>query len=135
MFNAERVGVLAPISLEDYLRLPHVLSSQGRGGQGVVDEALAAIGRRRTTMLITPHFVAVPFLVAGAPAVTTMHTKLARFFAGALGLSLSPVPVKLRDQPATLVWHASYDRDPAHIWLRRAVMRAAAAVGWDGGSG
>jgi LysR family transcriptional regulator, mexEF-oprN operon transcriptional activator len=134
MFNAARVGVSPPISLEDYLRLPHVLSSQGRGGQGIVDAALASIGLRRNVVLTTPHFVAVPFLVAGAAVVTTMHSKLARFFAGTLGLSLSPVPVELRDQPVTLVWHASYDRDPAHIWLRRAVMRVAAEVGWDGGS-
>jgi LysR family transcriptional regulator, mexEF-oprN operon transcriptional activator len=134
MFNAARVGVSPPISLEDYLRLPHVLSSQGRGGQGIVDAALASIGLRRNVALTTPHFVAVPFLVAGAAVVTTMHSKLARFFAGTLGLSLSPVPVELRDQPVTLVWHASYDRDPAHIWLRRAVMRVAAEVGWDGGS-
>ena len=58
-------------------------------------------------MLTTPHFVAVPFLVAGAAVVTTMHSKLAHFFAGTLGLSLSPVPVELQDQPVTLVWHAS----------------------------
>jgi len=134
MFNADRVGVSPPISLEDYVRLPHVLTSQRKGEQGVVDEALASLGLRRTVVLTTPRFVAVPFLVAGAAVVTTMHTKLARFFAGALGLSLSPVPVKLREQPITLVWHASYDRDPAHMWLRRTVMRIATEVEWEHGS-
>jgi len=134
MFNADRVGVSPPISLEDFVRLPHVLTSQRKGEQGVVDEALASLGLRRTVVLTTPRFVAVPFLVAGAAVVTTMHAKLAHFFAGALGLSLSPVPVKLREQPVTLVWHASYDRDPAHTWLRRTVMRVAAEVGWEHGS-
>jgi DNA-binding transcriptional LysR family regulator len=131
MFNADRVGISPPISLEDYVRLPHVLSSLRKGELGVVDEALAALGLRRTLALTTPHFVAVPFLVAGAPVITTMHAKLARFFAGTLGLSLSPPPVKLPEASATLVWHASYDRDPAHMWLRRTVIRLWTARDWE----
>jgi hypothetical protein len=47
-----------------------------------------------------------------------MHGRLARFFAGVLGLSLSPAPVELPEAFASLVWHVSYDRDPAHMWLR-----------------
>jgi DNA-binding transcriptional LysR family regulator len=130
MFNAERVGVSPPISLEDYVRLPHVLTSLRKGERGIVDDALAKLGLRRTVALTTPRFMAVPFLVAGAPVVTTMHGRLARFFAGALGLSLSPAPVELPEAPATLVWHASYDHDPAHMWLRRTVAHVAAEVGW-----
>ena len=100
--------------------------------RGVVDLALAPLGLSRRVVLTTPHFVAVPFLVAGAPVVTTMHAKLARLFAGPLGLSLSPLPIKVGDPSVTLVWHASYDHDPAHIWLRRTVMRIAAEVGgWE----
>lgn len=134
MFNAERVGVSPPISLEDYVRLPHVLTSLRKGERGVVDEALAKVGLRRTVALTTPRFVAVPFLVAGAAVVTTMHSTLAHFFADALGLSLSPTPVELPEAAASLVWHASYDRDPAHRWLRETVVRVAAGAGWKHGA-
>ena len=116
----------APITLEDYVRLPHVLTSLREGERGVVDEALARLGLGRTVALTTPRFLAVPFLVAGAPVVTTMHARLARLFAASLGLSLSPVPVELPEVPVSLLWHASYDRDPAHAWLRRTVARVAA---------
>jgi DNA-binding transcriptional LysR family regulator len=112
------------------VRLPHVLTSLRKGERGVVDEALAKLGLSRTVALTTPRFVAVPFLVAGAPVVTTMHGRLARYFAGALGLSLSPAPVELPEASASLVWHVSYDRDPAHIWLRQTVARVAADVVW-----
>src|ERR1700741_18020 len=130
MFNAERVGVSPPISLEDYVRLPHVLTTLRKGERGLVDDALAKLGLTRMIAVTTPRFVAVPFLVAGAPVVTTMHEKLARYFAGALGLSLSPAPVELPAVSAALVWHASYDHDPAHMWLRQTVARIAAEVGW-----
>ncbi|MGO4677920.1 LysR family transcriptional regulator [Bosea sp. 2YAB26] len=131
MFDADRLGITSPISLEDYVRLPHVLTSLRMGEQGAVDEALAKLGLRRRVALTTTRFVAVPFLVAGAPVITTMPARLARMFATELGLSLSPVPLSLPEPVAALVWHASYDHDPAHIWLRETVARVAADVGWE----
>ena len=65
------------------------------GERGVVDEALEKLGLSRKIALVTPRFVAVPFLVAGAAVMTTMHAGLARYFAEELGLSLSPPPVDL----------------------------------------
>ena len=48
MFNAERTGISPPISLDDYVRLPHVLTSlrPGRSVRGVVDDALEKLGLR-----------------------------------------------------------------------------------------
>jgi DNA-binding transcriptional LysR family regulator len=126
MFNSKKVSIEPPISLEDYVRLPHVLTSLRRGERGVVDEALEKLGVSRKIALVTPRFVAVPFLVAGAAVVTTMHARLARYFADALGLSLSAPPVDLPVLTTSLLWHASYDSDPAHIWLRDTIVRVSA---------
>jgi DNA-binding transcriptional LysR family regulator len=128
MFNAALVGIEPPISLEDYVRLPHVLTSLRQGERGVVDTALEKVGLKRNVTLVTPRFLAVPFLVRGAPVVTTMHAELARLFSSALGLSLSPPPLRLPDMAISLVWHESYDDDPAHAWLRRVIGRLAADV-------
>lgn len=128
MFNAARVGVEPPISLGDYVRLPHVLTSLRKGERGVVDDALERLGLRRTLALTTPRFAAVPFLVSRAPVITTMHSRLARYFAGALGLSLSPPPVPLPEVTVSMLWHASYDRDPAHVWMRSVIVDLFAAT-------
>ena len=128
MFNSTLVGVRPPISLEDYVRLPHVLTSLRQGERGVVDDALQNIGLKRNIALVTPRFLAVPFLVRGAPVVTTMHAELARLFATTLGLSLSAPPVALPQIAISLLWHASYDHDPAHVWLRQTVFRLAADI-------
>lgn len=126
MFNARKVPVSTPMSLEDYVRLPHVLTSLRRGERGVVDDALEKLGLSRTIALVTPRFVAVPFLVAGAAVITTMHARLARYFAAQMDLSLSPPPIELPQLTTSLLWHASYDSDPAHIWLRDTIIRVAA---------
>ncbi|MCP6330372.1 LysR family transcriptional regulator, partial [Klebsiella pneumoniae] len=77
------------------------------------------LGLGRTLAVTTPRFLAVPFLVRAAPVVTTMHARLATYFAGALGLTVSPVPVDLAPVAISMTWHTSYDADPAHRWLRQ----------------
>jgi DNA-binding transcriptional LysR family regulator len=123
MFDAELTGISGQISLGDYVRLPHILTSlrHGLGGRGVVDDALDKLGLKRTVVLITPRFLAVPFLVARSAVIVTMHARIARIFAAELGLSLSRPPIDLSDIQISALWHASYDRDPGHAWLRRVV--------------
>lgn len=125
LFNAALVGLTPPISLDDYLRFPHVLTSLRETAHGVVDDALARIGRSRTLAVTSPRFLAVPFLVRSAPVLTTMHARLAHLFAETLGLTVSPTPVPLDDVAVGMLWHASYDDDPAHRWLRQVLIRLA----------
>jgi len=89
---------------------------------------LDEIGLRRSVALTTPRFLTVPFLVARAPVIVTMQARLARLFAAQFGLSLSPLPVELREVTVSLLWHASYDQDPAHTWLRELVTQLAAEL-------
>lgn len=130
MFNAEKTGITPPISLEDYIRLPHVLTSlrPGRTVRGSVDEALEELGLQRSVALTTPRFLTVPYLVVQAPVIVTMGARLARRFAAELGLSLSPPPVKVKDITVSLVWHASYQHDPAHVWLRDQLVQLVAEL-------
>jgi DNA-binding transcriptional LysR family regulator len=130
MFNAEKTGIAPPISLDDFVRLPHVLTSlrPDRSVRGIVDEALDKLGLRRSVALTTPRFLAVPSLVLRAPVIATMQARLARLFAAEFGLSLSRLPVDLNELTVSLLWHASYDHDPAHTWLRSLVIELAAEL-------
>ncbi len=125
LFNADLVGLTPPISLDDYLRFPHVLTSLKETAHGVVDDALALLGLRRDLAVTTPRFLAVPFLVRSAPVLTTMQERLATLFAGTLGLAVSPAPLALDEVAISMLWHASYDDDPAHRWLRQTLLALA----------
>ena len=94
----------------------------------VVDDALAPLGLRRTVAVTTPHFAAVPFILKGARLLSTVPQPAARIFAGRFGLAASPVPVALPGIDVSMLWHASYDHDPAHRWLRGTVARLAAEL-------
>ena len=118
LFCAEQLNLAPPISLQDYLRWPHVLTSIADDSHGAVDEALAKHKLGRTIVMTTPGFLAVPFVVRRARVVATMPSRLARYFAEAFGLVTSPVPVDLPSFTISLLWHASFDHDPGHVWLR-----------------
>ena len=118
LFNDELLRVGTPISLEDYLRFPHIMTSMTGTERGAVDDALARIGRTRRLAATTPRFMTVPFLVKEAPVITTMVAEIAMVVADSLGLTTSPVPVAVDDFTISMLWHASYDHDPAHRWLR-----------------
>ena len=132
MFDAEKTGITPPISLDDYLRLPHVVTSlrHGHSAPGIVDRALDKLGLHRSVALTTSRFLTTPSLVARAPVLVTMQARLARRFAAELRLSLSPLPLPLDlgEITMSLLWHASYDHDPAHAWLREQVTELAAEL-------
>ncbi|CAO4149909.1 LysR family transcriptional regulator [Methylorubrum extorquens] len=123
IFNAELVGVTAPISLDDYVRLPHLLTSLVESAHGVVDDALAKIGRKRVIALTSPRFSVMPFVVRQAPVIATMHTRLARFFADSMGLTVSPAPITLPDVSISMIWHTSNDAIPSQRWLRETIIK------------
>jgi DNA-binding transcriptional LysR family regulator len=129
LFNPAQVNFTTPISLADYLAVPHVLTTLSADAHGAVDEALAKLKLRRTIALTTPGFLAVPFVVRRAPVVTTMPSKLARYFADAFDLATSPPPIELPSLTISLLWHASFDHDPGHVWLRQTVTSLASEVG------
>ncbi|GEO99846.1 LysR family transcriptional regulator [Methylobacterium haplocladii] len=122
VFNAELVGVTPPISLDDYVRLPHVLTSLVETAHGVVDDALAKIGRSRVIAMTSPRFTVMPFVVQQAPVIATMHATLARFFSDSMGLTVSPPPIALPDVAISMLWHASNDAVPGQRWLRETIV-------------
>jgi DNA-binding transcriptional LysR family regulator len=123
LYDPARLPLEPPIAREDYVAVPHVLGSLREDAHGVVDDALAPLGLRRTIAVTTPPFVAVPFILRQAWLIATLPERTARYFAEQLGLATSPVPVSLPDVSVSMLWHASYDHDPAHRWLRLTVAR------------
>ena len=121
LFSPEQLDLTPPISLQDYLRWPHLLTSLADDARGAVDEALTKSKLKRSIVMTTPGFLAVPFVVRRARVITTMPSRLARYFSEAFGLVTSPVPIDLPSFTISLLWHASFDHDPGHRWLRQAV--------------
>jgi DNA-binding transcriptional LysR family regulator len=121
LFDAQACGVAPPLSLDDYVALPHILVSLRGEPFGHVDELLQETGRRREVVYTTPHFLAVPFLLRGFRAVAALPRRLAENCADAAGLAMCPVPLPSPGYDVRMAWHRRTSTDPAQSWLRAIV--------------
>jgi DNA-binding transcriptional LysR family regulator len=115
-------GVDAQLTLDSFCRLEHILVSvPGSGFSARIDEALAALGRKRHTRLAVPHFLLVPEIVARSDMISALPERLALGYADKLRI-LEP-PIKLDGFTVGQIWHERNEREPAQIWLRDVVLR------------
>lgn len=121
LFSPEQIGLPPPLTLDQYLAFPHILTSLTDDTRGVVDEALAKRKLRRKVVMTTPGFLAVPFVVRRSRVMITMPSRLAHYFAEAFSLATSPVPIKLPRFTISLLWHGSFNQDLSHLWLRQTI--------------
>ena len=121
VFDAQACGVAPPLSLDDYVALPHILVSLRGEPFGHVDELLQETGRRREVVYTTPHFLAVPFLLRGFRAVAALPRRLAENCADAAGLAMCPVPLPSPGYDVRMAWHRRTTTDPAQSWLRATI--------------
>jgi DNA-binding transcriptional LysR family regulator len=115
------------LDLDRYCSARHLLVSFSGRPFGFVDEALAAIGRRRRVVLTVNQF----FTAGQVVARTDLLTVLPRGFVATTGISarlvMRPLPLDLPGVHVDQLWHHRHTARPAHAWLRRAVADAAVA--------
>jgi DNA-binding transcriptional LysR family regulator len=117
------------LTLDRYCDARHALvSSRGRP-EGLVDEALAAMGRSRRVVVTVPHFSVTPLLVAESDLLLTVAERIATRFADSLPLHVTKPPLELSGVVLMQAWHERTHDDPAHRWLRGEMDRVIRAAG------
>src|SRR5260370_42426635 len=108
--------------LDDYLSAKHVVIAQKGRIQDVVEVGLAAKGLHRRTGLQIPHFVSIPFIVAGSDLVATIPRPLAIQFAGMCDLRVLDPPFPIPTIEIKQLWHRTFDGHPRLKCLRDGVV-------------
>ncbi|CAN7283236.1 LysR family transcriptional regulator [Bosea sp. LjRoot237] len=123
--DEDRAAEGAPLTADDYVRLPHALfsSAGGDGSPGVVDAVLAMEGRKRRIAVTLAHVVAVPFAVAGTDLVATMARRVATRFATIAGVTLVPLPYEVPAFAIDLLHSRRATTDPALTWFLATIER------------
>ena len=124
-------GVRKRLSLEQFVELPHIqVAPRGQPG-GYIDDVLRGRGLQRRVARAVPYFVTALQLAAETDYILTISERIARRFAGPLGLEVLEVPVKLQPYALSLVWHPRVDGDAAHRFVRDVFLRASREVAGD----
>jgi len=113
------------LTLDDYLTLGHVFVAPGGTRGSYVDTELEKRGVARRIALQVSSFLAAPLVVAETDLISTGPERLLKRMSQIYPIVLIPSPLKLPRFDLCLVWHSRRDHDPAHAWLRDAIVRAA----------
>lgn len=108
----------APLDLQTFLGLSHLLVSPEGDGVGYVDAALAELGLKRRVKLTLPHMQAVPALVARTDMISTVMGGAVTASGHADHLCILDPPLDLDPVPFVMSWHRRNDAHPAQRWFR-----------------
>lgn len=116
------------MSLEDYVRLPHILVSPGGDLRGVVDDLLAERGLSRHIAAALPLFLPALAAVEVSGAIATLPRRIAERYAGAFDLITVAPPLAIRDFEISAVRHRRDERNPLLDWITAKLRMASAGA-------
>lgn len=121
VYDGKRLGLRSPLTLDEYLAYPHLVTPTQTDFRGPVDDELLGGRKRRKIIYATSRFAALPLLLRRARAIATVPEQSARQWADVFGLTSSPVPVRIAPFAISMIWHAKRDSDAGLQWLRGVV--------------
>lgn len=116
-----------PMTVDEYVRWPHVVVDLVHSRLLAIDIALKRLKRKRTIGVRTPHFLAAPFLAQHSDLLVPVPERLTDMYARNLGLVAldPPADLDLGRFDYVQMWDGRRSGDPVHRWLRSLIRDAA----------
>lgn len=125
MRRGHPLASLEELNLDAYCDAHHLLVSFSGRPFGFVDEALAALQRRRRIVLTVNQFFTAGMVVANSDLLTVLPAHFLASTGMGYAFETRPVPFQLPRVNVDSLWHNRRGHRPGHDWLRAAVKRAA----------
>lgn len=110
------------MTVEDYLRLPHIAPTPMLPGyQGVIEAFLDEQQLRRNVMVEAAYFGLIPYMLTQTDLVLTTGRQFIRHYEKFLPLKTYTVPLNFPPMVFSLLWHERVHQAPEHKWLREQV--------------
>lgn len=106
------------LSMETYLKLPHLAISSSSKADEMVDEQLASRGLHRRVAMRVPNFIGAPLVVGQTDLVALAPRSVAETVRTFLPIKCIETPFETTKVAVTMLWHERNRADPAHRWLR-----------------
>ncbi len=116
------------LSLDAYCAAHHLLVSFSGRAHGLVDQALAALGRQRRIVLTVNQFFTAGRVVARSDLLTVLPAGFVEATGCQSELLTCELPFALDPVNVEMLWHLRHDADPAHRWLRDQVAASVDAL-------
>ena len=111
---------------KSYLASPHVTVAPNLDSGVQLDEIFVAMGLNRRVVATVPHYIALPALIRGTDLIGHTRLRLVNVLRSSFNLVVFPIPAQIRVPELSFqeIWHARYEDDPGHRWLRDLIIDA-----------
>ncbi len=116
------------LSLEQFVKMDHALISPYGSENGIIDHWLNERQLSRKVVLVVPHFLSAPWIIAQTDLILTLPYRIAEKFASLAPLQLFKTPIDLPCYQLSMIWHPIYEKDPANCWLREQVKKVSQMI-------
>ncbi len=108
------------LTVPQFLKASHaVVKPDGR--EHVIEQFLQAKGIRRRVVVELSHFMSLLPIVETSDLIATVPRDLAEFFVQHGEVRYVDTPMKSPVIDVHLFWHQRFQKDPAHVWLRKQI--------------
>ena len=113
----------APATLADYLRSRHIGILFSSGERTALEGSLSAQGLDRAVVVTVSNFSGMPGFLAGSDLLATAPLRMRDNLLN--GFAWAPLPFEYKPFSLLMLWHRRHQDDPAHLWLRHALLTTA----------
>jgi DNA-binding transcriptional LysR family regulator len=106
----------------DFVAAEHLVVRADGRSQEVLERFLKRRRIRRKVAIVSPHFLAVPFMLQRTDLIATMPYAVASQFASLGRLAIVQPPYDIPGFELKLHWHRRFDNEPRSQWLRQQMM-------------
>jgi len=121
MVSSEHPIIKDNLSLEQYLKLPHIIIEWVWLTESIVDNYLESQGLARHCHTQVHSFFDMPRVVASTNMISSIPAKMAHHFAETHKLKILPIPIPEMDIPFYLNWHKNFESEHGNTWIREAI--------------
>lgn len=116
------------ISVEEYLELPHVALSLGKGASTIEEVALRHMSIDIDVRATARSFSTLYFMLPGTSLIGLLPRRMASHLSTYMPSKILEMPFNIGMLNESLLWHERNAADPAHQWLRSLFKRVAAEI-------
>ena len=124
IYDAALVSTSDPITLEEFVAVPHIAISPQGEPTAPIDGILETLGKTRRVIASTSDFLLAAYVLHDIPAIATLPACFAERCRLTAGLHLSRLPFDFPECEISVTWHARDDGSIRHRWLRDIMSRS-----------
>ncbi len=114
------------MDIEEYRKLSHVVYHlEEKSWTSLEAQVLSSIGVEQYNLAFVQQFMLMPFLLKNTNAVAIVQRYIAEIFKDLASIKTFTPPVPMSNTNIFLYWSSISERDPAHSWMRNAIIQAA----------